>query len=252
METDNHPRKTPIMVVALIALALGASGTCARPALAESGGGQQTPSQIPPADDSKKPKAPTDSNPFPEDTNTVPVLPSKNTSATPASEPADNERVPLPGSDSDPVKSPDDSTTAPDASEGSSSNAGLDNLLKPPPDTEQQNKHRRGAGQEIEHPESAKEDESVGDYYLEQRNWKAARSRFESALVLDPENPDVYWGLAEAEKHLGDYARAKGNYMKVMEYDPDSRHGKDAKKILKEPEIENAKAASAPSGAAQH
>ena len=64
-------------------------------------------------------------------------------------------------------------------------------------------------------------------------------------MVLDPENPDVYWGLAEAERHLGQFAEAKANYLKVMEYDPDSRHSKDAKKILKEPEMTNARAVSA-------
>lgn len=91
----------------------------------------------------------------------------------------------------------------------------------------------------------------MGSYYLESKNWKGALSRFESAMVLDPENPEVYWGLAEAQRHLGDLASAKANYLKVMEYDPDSRHGKDAKKILKEPEIANARAVSANSPA-QH
>ena len=63
-------------------------------------------------------------------------------------------------------------------------------------------------------------------------------------MVLDPENPDVYWGLAEAQRHIGNFANAKANYLKVMEFDPDSKHGKDAKKILKEPEVANAKAVS--------
>jgi tetratricopeptide (TPR) repeat protein len=70
-------------------------------------------------------------------------------------------------------------------------------------------------------------------------------SRFESAFVLDPENPEVYWGLAESQRHLGNFADAKKNYLKVMEYDPDSKHSKEAKKILKEPEMETAKAVSA-------
>jgi tetratricopeptide (TPR) repeat protein len=99
--------------------------------------------------------------------------------------------------------------------------------------------------------DSPKEDESVGSYYLEQKNWKAALSRFESALVLDPENPDVYWGLAEAQRHIGDYISAKANYLKVMEYDPDSKHGKEAKRILREPEVANAKAVSSNAGPAQ-
>jgi len=70
-------------------------------------------------------------------------------------------------------------------------------------------------------------------------------------LVLDPENPDVYWGLAEAQRQLGDYPNAKANYMKVMEYDPDSKHGKEAKKFLKQPELANAPAVSANQPATQ-
>ena len=48
---------------------------------------------------------------------------------------------------------------------------------------------------------------------------------------------------------MGDYANARANYEKVIEYDPDSKHAKDAKKALKEPELANAK--SAPVGQAQ-
>ena len=115
--------------------------------------------------------------------------------------------------------------------------------VKPPPDVEKPGRH--GKTQEPTHQESAAEDVNVGGYYLERKNWKAALSRFEAALVLDPENPDVYWGLAEAQRQLGDFANAKANYLKVMEFDPDSRHGKDAKKLLKQPELANAPAVSA-------
>jgi len=62
--------------------------------------------------------------------------------------------------------------------------------------------------------------------------------------VTDPENPEVYWGIAEAQRELKDYANAKANYQKVMDYDPDSKHGKEAKKLLKEPELANAPAVS--------
>ena len=42
---------------------------------------------------------------------------------------------------------------------------------------------------------------------------------------------------------MGNFAEARGYYKKVAEYDPDSRHGKEAIKALKAPEIANAKAA---------
>src|SRR5579872_1906914 len=198
------------------------------------------------APDTNKPKNTQDANPFPEDTNSVPVLPSANSPATPPPDSTDYPAVSLPGADGDPVKSPDDAATSTleSGSSSSSSSAGLDNL-RPPPDEEQGGKHGRPGTPGEPHTESAKDDESVGSYYLDQKNWKAALSRFESAVVLDPENPEVYWGLAEAQRHIGAYAKAKTNYLKVMEYDPDSKHSKEAKKILKEPEMAGAKSVSA-------
>jgi hypothetical protein len=51
----------------------------------------------------------------------------------------------------------------------------------------------------------------------------------------------VYWGLAEAERHLGNFGDARANYQKVMDYDPGSRHAKEARKALADPDIANAK-----------
>jgi tetratricopeptide (TPR) repeat protein len=191
---------------------------------------QQAPAQKPSAD----------SNPFPEDTTNIPVVP---TNATPAAVPPpetteDTATTSLLHEDTDPIKSPDDPVGG-----SSTSNSGFSSSLhgddvKIPDEPEKARKHQTPT--EPVHQESAKDDENVGAYYLDQKNWKAALSRFESALVLDPENPDVYWGMAEAQRQLGDYAGAKANYMKVMEYDPDSKHSKEAKKFLKQPEIANA------------
>ncbi len=156
----------------------------------------------------------------------------------------------MPSEDIDPVRSPEDAGQAAEEQEHSSSSslAGMGSLLPSPDDDTQPGKrNRKGAQIEPEHHETASEDENVGNYYLDNKNWKAALSRFESALVLDPDNPDVYWGLAESQRHLGDFASARANYLKVTQYDPDSRHAKEARKALKEPEIANAKASSSPS-----
>jgi hypothetical protein len=193
------------------------------------------------------PTSPANANPFPEDTSSVPVLPTRDTPAAPewTHNGADSAGVPLPGGDADPARSPDD--PAPSASSGqddesSSSLKGMDRLL-PPPDDDQPGRHKKLAVKEPTHQEAASKDIEVGGYYLETRNWKAAHSRFESALILDPENPDVYWGLAEAERHLGDMAAAKTNYLKLLDYDPDGPHGKEARKVLKDPALANAKVA---------
>ena len=209
----------------------------------------QAPAAPPAQNQAQQPqKPPAESNPFPEDTGNVPVMPSSD-QPVPRQAPAVAGPPPvLPRADVDPVRSPDeplmDANSLSGSGESSSSSADLARILEPPPD-EERRKTPKGKDQlPAEHTETAKEDENVGQYYLDQKNWRAALSRFQSALVLDPENPDVYWGLAEAQRHLGDLANAKQNYMKLVEYDPDSKHAKEAKKLLKEPEL--ARAAAAP------
>ena len=192
---------------------------------------------------------PGESNPFPEDVSTVPVLGSK---ATDLPEDASAARTPLPGDDSDPVKSPDEGAAAVPAAggnssqESSSSFAGMDDLLPKPGDDEKPGRHGKMTAPPEAPKETAKSDLDVGKYYLDQKNWKAALSRLQSAMVLNPEDPEVFWALAEAERHLGDFWAAKAHYEKVAEFDPDSKHGNEARKALKEPEIENAKGGTGP------
>ena len=220
-----------------------------------------------PAQDAKQAKPPAsaqqapaqkpggEANPFPEDTSNIPVVPTNGEPAAPAppaESNADNLTTSLMREDTDPVKSPDDPVSGSSDSGGgfSSSSQGGDEV-NIPAEPERPSKRQRQMQPEPTRQESAKEDENIGAYYLDKKNWKAALSRFESALVLDPENPDVYWGLAEAQRQLGDYSNAKANYLKVTEYDPDSKHSKEAKKYLKMPEIANAPAATANQPAAQ-
>jgi hypothetical protein len=203
--------------------------------------------QSKPAADSQQPAPASqpNANPFPEDTSTVPVMPSKATPELPEGtfSGAENAPLPLPGEDLDPVRSPDDPEPAPTSgseADSSSSLAGMDKLL-PKPDDDQPSKKRKLAVKEPTHQEASSKDIEVGNYYLQMKNWKAARSRFESAMVLDPENPEVYWGMAEAEHHMGDFANAKAHYLKLLDYDPDGPHGKQARKELKDPALANAK-----------
>ena len=179
------------------------------------------------------------SNPFPDDTKSVPVMPAKDTAPAPATSysEADSDsgrlRVPVGSDDADPVQSPDDPipSTSQQDQESSSSLKGLENMV-PPPDSDHPEKRNK---KEPTPQEVAAEDINVGGYYLDRKNWKAALSRFQSAMVLDPENPDVYWGLAEAEHHLGDLANARAHYEKLLDFDPDGPHGKQARKVLKDP-----------------
>jgi tetratricopeptide (TPR) repeat protein len=189
---------------------------------------------------------PAESNPFPEDTSTVPLMPSKDSVALPdgAYSGDENAAARLRGEDTDPVRSPDD--PGPSAGSGqdadsSSSQAGLDAILPPGSDDERPDKKRKLTAKDQPHTESATEDVNVAKYYLDSKNWKAALSRFQSAMVLDPENPEVYWGLAEADRHLGDFADARTYYEKLLDYDPEGPHAKEARKALKDPQIANAR-----------
>ena len=182
-------------------------------------------------------------NPFPGDTSTVPVMPSN---ATPALSEgsysgAAGVGLPLPGDDLDPVRSPEDPEPAANAQteDSSSSQTGLERLL-PKPEDDPSSKKKKLFVKEPTHQEAASKDIEIGNYYLDRKNWKAALSRFESALVLDPENPDVYWGMAEAQHHLGDFANAKANYLKLLDYDPDGPHGRQARRELKDPTLAKA------------
>jgi len=183
-------------------------------------------------------------NPFPEDEKSVPMMPSGNTPDIPTDAGLASSPDAAPPTDSDPVRSPEDA-----ASQGngetqgfSSSQSGLDNLTAVPDTAPTGKKGKKGDDlADITPRETPREDIDVGTYYMNNKDWKGALSRFQSAMVLAPDNPDVYWGLAECERHLGQYAAARENYQKVVDYDPDSRHGKDAKKALKDPEVANAK-----------
>jgi len=239
----------PVLGVALLLAWSAAAGprVCAQSQSGGDANSSNPQSQEKKSGNQQQPAAqsPADANPFPEDESTVPVVPSKNTPDLPQGSfgGSDSGHAALPAGDMDPVASPDDAGDSGDAQPASgfsSSDSGLGSLLNPP--NEPQGKHGdRGEPIEPEHKETAKEDESVGKYYLDGKDWRAALSRYQSAMVLDPDNPDVYWGLAESNRHLGHYADARANYLKVMEYDPGSRHAKDAAKALKEPDLANAK-----------
>ncbi|MDE3201274.1 MAG: tetratricopeptide repeat protein [Acidobacteriota bacterium] len=228
--------KTRLSFLGMFALLILAPLT-ARAQTPASSSNQNPPHQAAP----QKPAAPqpsgTNANPFPEDSDAVPVIGSN--AAVPAEAPADNASAGklLPFDDTDPATSPEQAHATAGSSGFSSSLSGMDELL---PDPDSGSLNRKGRSVEPVHHADAKEDESVGSYYLGLKNYKAALSRFESALVLDPENPDVYWGLAESQRNLGKFAEARQNYVKVMMYDPGSKHAKDAKKILRQPEFEQA------------
>lgn len=184
-------------------------------------------------------------NPFPGEDSNAPVLPTTNMPAPAEGDENLAASGSVPSVDSDPVRSPESSelmTTTPSGVDSmeSSSLAGIDTSSTDdsqsgnPAAKSRANHSRKLEVPAPEHKETAQEDISVGMFYLDQKDWKGALSRFQSAMVLDPENPDVFFGLAEVERHMGKIQEARQHYQRVVDYDPDSKHGKQAKKALKE------------------
>ena len=234
-------KRGPGIAMVLASCLLAAPGLCAQAPADKNAAGQSK------ADGKNAAGAPAQtspqagSNPFPDDTSNVPVMP-KSLTEDVAPGASNDAAGSLPGDDLDPVRSPDqagEESGSVQTLESTSAVKDLDSLL-PKPDEDEPGK-KKGALADAP-TETAKGDISVGKYYLDNKNWKAALSRFQSALVLAPEDPEVYWGLAESNRHLGNFADARANYLKVIDYDPGSRHAKDAKKALDDPQIENAKA----------
>jgi hypothetical protein len=253
----NDTANVPVMPIKESPNPPSAPGAGAAPSAGPGAG--QTPAQGSGAGPGSDTGAPGSSNQFPEDTSNVPVMPSKGTPALPeGTYSGDNvaANVGLPNDDADPVKSPDDpAAEAPAENQGfsSSNTPGLDKILEradeKAADADQQmgKKKRRGGDRDeetsTEHKETPSEDIEVGKFELERKNWKGAKSRFESALVLSPDDPEVYWGLAESARGLGQFAEARSYYKKLLDYDPDGPHGKAARKALSDPEIAHAQAA---------
>ena len=105
----------------------------------------------------------------------------------------------------------------------------MGDLNPPDDDTTQPGKHKK-KGEEVvpEHHETAAEDEEVGSYYLTTRIGKGRCRAFNPRWFSIPTIRMCIGAWPNAERHMGDFADARANYLKVMEYDPGSRHAKEA------------------------
>ena len=228
------------------------AATAAKPAAPAT---QQTGTQAaPPAADAAKPAAAGKAaqNPFPGEGSDAPIIPVGPGDANAAPRHAtDSPTVSDIDPDGDPVRTPewDDPESNPataaqeqEASGGySSSSAGVQDWNTPDPvqPTGGKHRHRRAAQQddgpvELTSEQQMKEDLSVGSFYLDQKNWFAAENRFADAFHMNPEQPDALWGLAVAEQHLQEFAKARQHFELFLSYGMDGRKAKEARKALKE------------------
>lgn len=80
----------------------------------------------------------------------------------------------------------------------------------------------------------AEHDRNVGETYLASNNFDAARQRFEEALRVTPDNPLLFFRLAQAMQGLQRLDPARMYYRKYLEVEPKGKFAKDAKKQIEQ------------------
>ncbi len=221
------------------------------------------PDSAGPAANSVKPVTSSDKaaqNPFPGTGANAPIIPIE----PGAADEAPQHATPSPtvsdiDPDGDPVRTPEWNDPASDpataqqtqdsASGYSSSSAGVQDWNTPDPATATPGgKHRRGHGKQQDNSDveqtpdqRLKEDLNVGSFYLDQKNFIAARARFAEAFQMNPEETRALWGLAVSEQHLQMYAQARQHYELYLSYGMDGREAKEAQRAIKEmPKVDGA------------
>ncbi|MFZ0661711.1 MAG: hypothetical protein WAM66_03395 [Acidobacteriaceae bacterium] len=91
-----------------------------------------------------------------------------------------------------------------------------------------------GEGGYIHDPQLAKQDEKVGKFYLQTKDYKGAYDRFKEATLVAPEDENAVFGLAESARGLHKTREAITNYSIYLEAFPKGKKAKDAEKALAE------------------
>ncbi len=79
---------------------------------------------------------------------------------------------------------------------------------------------------------AAVQDVEVGDFYYEDKNYRGALSRYESALLNKPGDSAIFLRLGKTSEKLGDNDRAKREYQASIDAGPDGPATKEAKAAL--------------------
>ena len=82
-------------------------------------------------------------------------------------------------------------------------------------------------------PGRAKKDTEVGTFYLKTGDYQGALIRFQDASTADPTNVAAIYGLAEAQRMLGNKTEAARHYQMYLEIVPNGPRAKDSIKALK-------------------
>jgi tetratricopeptide (TPR) repeat protein len=77
-------------------------------------------------------------------------------------------------------------------------------------------------------PHRAQKDIEVGNYYLRQKNYRAALERFHDALLYKPNDAEATYGLAVTQEKMDLFSVAYNSYSKYLEILPDGPMAKEA------------------------
>lgn len=81
-------------------------------------------------------------------------------------------------------------------------------------------------------PYSAAQDVEVGDFYYQDKSYRAAKSRYEGALKSKPGDPSIYLRLGKAAEKLGDVERAAREYQASVDAGPDQPSANEARAAM--------------------
>jgi Tfp pilus assembly protein PilF len=100
-------------------------------------------------------------------------------------------------------------------------------------------------------PHRAAKDLEVGNFYLKQKNYRAALERFNDALRYKPDDAESMYGLAVTQEKLDLPDKARKNYSRYLETLPQGPRAKECEEALKRIDARAATAPAADSAAAQ-
>jgi Flp pilus assembly protein TadD len=108
--------------------------------------------------------------------------------------------------------------------ESSSKDSQIDFTAGPPPSAPE-----NPATENVNYdPHRAAKDLEVGNYYLKQKNYRAALERFHDALLYKPDDAEATYGLAVTQERMDLFSLAYNNYSKYLELLPEGPRAKEA------------------------
>jgi len=101
---------------------------------------------------------------------------------------------------------------------------GQDQRMPAPENEEPEHRHR---------PQPAWKSVEIGDYYVRKKAYRAALSRYQEAVQVDPYYPQTYLGMGKVYDRLGLRQKALENYNKYLDLLPSAKDAEEARAVHK-------------------